>query len=290
MTDLTILPEEKTTAVAERGYRELLDMAEEFSKSSLCPKHLKGKAQDIAVVMLAGRDYGISDFQAVFGTGSLYVIDGRLSMEAQLMRALCLASPACKWIREIQSSDTKSVWATQRAGVPEVDSESFTLEEARAQGLLNKPNWKGNPGARTMLSHRACARLCRRVYPDVLKGITYTPEEIREIEAEVVAEAPAPQSRVEALVASIGGEAQAEPSEAPQEAPAAEPEASEEDFEREVKSQEYTEAYVAALEAARSLEEVNEVFAKARADKELLVEDDIRKLKDSYTEALARLK
>lgn len=294
MTELTILPSENQALTTEPNYQGLLDMAHNFSESALCPKVLKGKPQDIAVVMLAGRDYGISDFQAVFGTGALYVIDGRLSMEAQLMRALCLSSPACEYLQEVESTPDKSTWVTQRQGAPKPDIETFTLAEARAQGLLKKPNWSGNPGPRTMLSHRASARLCRRVYPDILKGISYTPEELKEGLSEPAEQKEAATSRVEALIASLGP---AEPEEPANEGepevgptPEAEKEAFDAEMRFEVNSKELEEYYLGKFQEAADLEEVEAVYADARSLKGKYTPASVEAIKRGRTEALARLK
>jgi preprotein translocase subunit SecD len=54
------------------------------------------------------------------------------------------------------------------------------MEDAKMAGLANKNNWKTYP--RAMLLARATSELCRIVFPDIIAGLSYTPEEVSSIE------------------------------------------------------------------------------------------------------------
>jgi hypothetical protein len=64
----------------------------------------------------------------------------------------------------------------------------FTMEQAKRvvskQGkpLVEGRAWKNYP--EDMLWARAVSRLCRRLFPDLLSGMTYTPSELSEIDDE----------------------------------------------------------------------------------------------------------
>lgn len=122
------------------------------------------------MVMMAGRDLGLSYPQAL---RAFHVIDGKPSLSAQGMVAVCLQSGKCEYFEVQASSDTSATVVAKRINRPE-RSVTFTLDDARRAGLVGKGNWAKYP--RSMLVARAQAALAREMFPDMLLGL-YTDDE-----------------------------------------------------------------------------------------------------------------
>jgi hypothetical protein len=93
--------------------------------------------------------------------------------------ALVEASGLLEWHEESFDEATKTATCTvKRLGKPSPTVRTFSFEEARAAGLLNKDGpWKGYP--KRMCQMRARAFALRDTFADVLKGIGIA-EEVRD--------------------------------------------------------------------------------------------------------------
>ena len=151
------------------------------------------------MIMLAGKDLGFSYTQAL---RSFHVINGRPTLSADAMVAICKASPDCEKFERVEETATSVTWAAKRRGERE-QSCTFTLEDAKRAGLLEKrdSNWSKYPTR--MLNARAKAFLARDLFPDLLAGLLEDSEAAdiapRRVESDVrhVPEArptPAPES------------------------------------------------------------------------------------------------
>lgn len=136
--------------------------------------------QQALVLMLAGRDLGFSYMQSL---RSFHVINGKPSLTADAMVAICLArKDLCAYFRRVSESETEATWETQRVGDPSPTRSTFTLAEAKTAGLLGNAMWSKYP--KRMLSARAKAFLARDVYPELLAGF------LEEGEAQGIVEGP----------------------------------------------------------------------------------------------------
>lgn len=116
------------------------------------------------MLMMAGRDLGLSYTQAL---RVFHVIEGKPTLSADGMVAVCIQSGACEYFR-VDGDDTAATATTRRRGQPE-QSCTFSLDDAKRAGLLGKGNWSKYPGR--MLKARAKANLARDVYPELLAGL-----------------------------------------------------------------------------------------------------------------------
>jgi hypothetical protein len=182
MADTTLAPFQPASM------EEALSLSRQLAPSALLPKALQGKAGDVLIVLMTGRELGLAPMQAL---RSINVIDGKAVMAADLMVGLCLRQKFCEYFRLVESTAQFATYETKRAGNPAPTRLTWKIEQAAKANLLGKFNWKSYPEA--MLQARCKSALARAVYPDVLAGV-YDFEEMNE---EPVAEEPGPP-RVEA--------------------------------------------------------------------------------------------
>lgn len=142
-------------------------------KSGMLPNAIKSP-EAAAMIVLKGRELGMS-FMSSFA--HIHVINGKPSMSAESMQAMARKNLPGLVINIIESDSEKAVVEFIR---PERNSRafklSFTMEDARRAELLSNPTWKKYPAA--MLWSRAVSAGLRRVCPEALLGVSYTPEEL----------------------------------------------------------------------------------------------------------------
>lgn len=151
---------------------QAMTLAKTLATSQLIPRALVGKPADVLLIMIKGRELGISTMQAISG---INIIQGKPVIASDLMIGLILSHPdVCEYFTPVVSNDKIATYKTKRRGSEPVEM-SFTLEEAQAAKLTGKDNWRNFPAA--MLRARASAALGRAVYPDLVAGV-YVPGEI----------------------------------------------------------------------------------------------------------------
>jgi hypothetical protein len=145
-------------------------VADVLAGSDLAPKAYRGKPANIILAALAGRPFG---WDPTMSMRSFHIIEGVPSMKPEIMLAL---------IRRAGHSvtgETSSTGATvvgRRADTGDEMSYSFTQADAQAAGLLGKTVWKQY--AASMYWARALSQVARMLFPDVVLGAGYTPEEV----------------------------------------------------------------------------------------------------------------
>ena len=142
-------------------------------KSGMLPTSIK-TPEAAAIIILKGRELGLSFMTSI---AQLHVINGKPSMSAELIQGLARKNlPGL--VMNILASDSKIAQIEfirpEKGAKPFI--QSFTIEEATNAKLTSKDIWKQYPAA--MLWSRCVTAGLRKVCPEALMGISYTPEEL----------------------------------------------------------------------------------------------------------------
>lgn len=149
-------------------------------------------ALDVTAIILAGASIGYDPFQAV---QQMFIVHGSPAMYARSMVAL-VKSHGHKLDQAHASAESVTVRARHKN---EAEWQEFTWDMNRAKkaGYTSNPKYSSNP--QEMLYAKAATEACRRMFPEVLAGISaYS---VEESELEDMGEAPAPASGAPAPVA-----------------------------------------------------------------------------------------
>ena len=186
-----------------RDIETLTRLSLQIASTEFVPKDLRNRPEAVLAAQLYGREVGVGPMNAL---NKIHVIDGRPTMSAELMRALVAREGHT--IRPKVYTSARCVLVGVRADDPDHEVEvEWTVADAQAAELVGKncdpatnthdsrevtksgrngtytkvecgckDNWRKHPKA--MLLARATSDLCRLLFPDVLAGISYTPDEI----------------------------------------------------------------------------------------------------------------
>jgi hypothetical protein len=189
-------------------------LAQEIAGTEFVPKDLRGKPAAVTAAILYGREIGLPPMTALTQT---HVIEGKPAASAEAMRALVLA--AGHELVIVETTGSICTMRARRRGSSTWTDLSWTLDMARAAGLLSakKENWQKYP--RAMLQARCSAELIRLVFPDVVLGMVALEELDVEPPAETgettVSRAPAPAARKRAAPRKAAAAPPADPGPAP---------------------------------------------------------------------------
>ena len=147
------------------------ELAQKLAATDFVPKGLRGKPEAVLAAVLTGHELGLGPMQAL---AKIHVIEGRPALAAELMRAIVLRAGHELYIAE--STNTKATIAGQRLGDSREVRITWPMDDAKRAKLDGTDVWRKYP--RAMLLARATGELVRGTFPDVLAGITYTPEEL----------------------------------------------------------------------------------------------------------------
>lgn len=164
---------------------QLYKACEFFSKSQLVPYALRGKPQDILVILTMAHELNVPPMQAMT---QINVIQGKPTISPQLMIGLVrakLPSAVIKW--EIDEAQKRVSCIAARSKEEFDDGLSFIstwdMTRAQAMGLSSKDNYKKQ--ALTMLKWRATGEALRTVFPDLIMGL-YVEQEFRDFDGKEV--------------------------------------------------------------------------------------------------------
>lgn len=163
-------------AALDAAYR----LAQSLCKTAFAPKDYRGKPQDGAVAILFGQKLGLDAVQSL---QNVIVIHGKPSLEARTMRAVLLAHGHKVWT--VENTAERAVVRGQRAdsdSEDQIEESVWDMERVRRAGY-DKRNDKYKTEPTNMLYARALAETCRKTAPELLLGIDYDPNELRDIGA-----------------------------------------------------------------------------------------------------------
>ena len=160
-----------STELARREPQQLsVDQLRYVANTDLIPKSYRGNVPAILACVLTGRELGIPDLHAL---RAIHVVDGKPTLSAELM--VTLARRAGHSITG-EVTDIKARVTGVRGDNGDTMTCEWTLDMASQAELLGKQNWRKYPQA--MLWARAVSQLCRMLFPDVVLGVGYTPDEL----------------------------------------------------------------------------------------------------------------
>lgn len=162
-------------------------MCQALAAADLAPQNLRGKATDMALVVMTGAEVGLPPMASL----RLYTTwDGVPRLMAEGVRSIILSHPDCEYFEFKTCSDVEATWITKRRGRPE-KSVTWTIERAKKAGLTEKDTWRKYP--QDLLNARASMQLGRLEWPHIIAGMRSL-EEARDgdfIEAEFTESKPA---------------------------------------------------------------------------------------------------
>ena len=148
----------------------IVRQAEVLAGSTIIPAAYRRNAPDIVAAGLAGRAYG---WDVMTSMRQFHVIEGTASLRPESM--LGLVRQAGHSV-VVEVGEAGAVAHGKRFDTEDTHSASFTMQDAEVAGLANKKNWIQYQDA--MLTWRAVSKLCRVLFPDVVLGAGYVPEEL----------------------------------------------------------------------------------------------------------------
>lgn len=163
MTDLVPMPTESEWATMAKW-------ANALAGSSIVPATYRGKPGDLMACAMTARELGIGPMAAM---RYIVVIQGNADLNAQ--GKVAIVRRAGHSLTTLESSPSSVTVEGKRADTGDVERVTFTLEDAQRAGLKGA-NWNQYP--EDMLWARAVSRLCRRLFGDVLAGMTYVEDEL----------------------------------------------------------------------------------------------------------------
>lgn len=175
MTDLERVTHAPIDTVDQANYFDLLiRQADLLAQSSIIPAAYRRKSHDIIAAGLAGRAFG---WDVMTALRNYHVIEGTASLKPEAMLGLVRRFGHSVGLKIEATPDGKAGIAHgRRADNGDEHTAIFTTADAVTAGLAGKKNWKQYEDA--MLTWRAVSALCRVLFPDVVMGAGYTPEEI----------------------------------------------------------------------------------------------------------------
>lgn len=175
---LAIAPQSSLPSPKE--WEAMVSMATEIASSRFVPESYRGDGPSVIAAIQTGRELGIGPMQSL---RDIHMIDGRPVFSATLM----LAQMRRGGVRILESESTidRAYIRAERKDTGEIAAVEWTYAEAevitrRGKKLVDGDNWKNYRA--DMLWARCVGRLARRLGSDLLAGMVYSSEELRDLD------------------------------------------------------------------------------------------------------------
>jgi hypothetical protein len=181
---------------------ELWRLAQYAASSDIVPKDFRNKPYNVLIAAQHAMECGVPWLTGVQGTA---IINGRPGFYGDLMLAVVISSPV--YVKHVEyyevkgerraglvaddwkNDETAAVCVCWRRGQEEPTMRRFNVGQAKKARLLTKEGpWTEYPDRQLQMRARAFA--LRDTFPDVLKGMTHSAEELRDLPPEPSSAAP----------------------------------------------------------------------------------------------------
>lgn len=165
--------------VVKKQYNDSLMELE--SNQRLCkmlmqtPHFRKLGEEGIFAILIKAKSLNINPLDALGGL--FYYVQGKVGMSSEMMATLVRQS-GHSIVKDAKSDNTVCILHGTRKDNGDTWTVSFSMDDAKRAGLA-KNMYEKYPAV--MLYNRAMSMLARQLFPDVIKGCGYTPDELHEI-------------------------------------------------------------------------------------------------------------
>lgn len=131
-------------------------------------------AEAVFAKLLVGREWGLGPMVSIY---QIHFIEGKATLPASIQVALVAARGLGRIEVVLSEDDRACVQVSRNDWQPDRHVlVTWTLEDARRAGLLDKKNWRKYP--RAMLVARAQTEAIHQCFPDLLAGNVCSPDEL----------------------------------------------------------------------------------------------------------------
>lgn len=156
------------------NFNLLIKQSDVLAQSRIIPRAYQNKPYDIVAAGLAGMSFG---WDVMTSLRNYHVIEGTASLRPEAMLGLVRRSGHSVNLELLDDAQGRvAVASGKRRDTGDEHTARFSTTHAKQAGLIGKNNWKQYEDA--MLTWRAVSQLCRVLFPDVVLGAGYVPEEI----------------------------------------------------------------------------------------------------------------
>jgi len=150
--------------------QELSTIADTIHKTELVPASYRGRPDAVLAAVLTGQELGLPPMTSL---RHIYIVDGRPALSAEAMISL-VRSHGHSIVGEVEDGVAR-VTGTRRDNGDTI-TVLWTPKDTDRAELAKRKNWQRYPDS--MAWARATSSLCRRLFPDILSGVSYTPDEL----------------------------------------------------------------------------------------------------------------